>query len=154
MYYSGLSLIGAVETENPDATARLRIESWRNGLSLAKNNFFTGVGYNTLRYVKLNEGFSKETGEHSAGGFDSSLLTILATMGIFGFLAFIWIYWTILKNCFHNWRDKKASPLMRGLGLGSFAGILSLFLVNALFVNSLLFYPLLVFVWIAGGMNE
>ena len=56
---------------------------------------------NTLRFVQFEEGLITNSEEHSAGGSDSSLLTILATTGIFGLLAFIWL---MASAVFVSWK--------------------------------------------------
>lgn len=152
--------------ENPDATARLRIKSWQQTLELIQMRPFLGNGYNTLRYVKHNEGFVENTELHSASGSDSSLLTILATTGILGIIPFIMIYYRILKTAFIQWRQKtipstriqkkphlKTSAYFQGFNLGMFAGTLAL-LVHSFFVNSLLFPQILIFFWICVGISQ
>jgi O-antigen ligase len=61
-----------------------KIENYKEGLSLFVKKPFFGYGYNNLSSIrKINIPQS-----HSNSGFDSSLLTILVTTGIFGFLIF------------------------------------------------------------------
>ncbi len=137
--------------ENPDATARLRIKSWEQTLQLIAKRPLLGSGYNTLRYIKFNEGFVGDTQIHSASGSDSSLLTILATTGILGFIPFILLYWRLFSQTIQNWRQKKSAPPARGYAFGLLAGLISLF-IHSLFVNSLLFPPILLFTWLAAGL--
>lgn len=137
--------------ENPDPTARLRILSWNQTLDLIQKRPFLGSGYNTLKYVKYNEGFVANTDVHSASGSDSSLLTILATTGILGLIPFLLLYWNALKLAFQNWKNKKLPLAWQGYGLGIFAGIIGL-LVHSLFVNSLLFPQIMIFFWVSLGM--
>lgn len=139
--------------ENPDATARLRLKSWQQTLELIQTRPLLGSGYNTLPYIKHNEGFIKDTQVHSASGSDSSLLTILATTGIFGLIPFLIIYWRILKTAFTNWRNQKITPYLQGFNLGMLAATLCL-LVHSLFVNSLLFPQILIFLWICVGLLQ
>lgn len=153
--------------ENPDATARLRIISWNQTLELIQKRPLLGSGYNTLKYVKYNEGFVEDPSVHSASGSDSSLLTILATTGILGLLPFLLLHWNLLKLSFQNWRShsdrlpgtpqngvgrNKTIPLQwQGYGLGIFAGFIGL-LLHSLFVNSLLFPQILIPLWISAGL--
>lgn len=141
--------------ENPDATARLRIKSWQQTLELIQMRPIFGSGYNTLRYVKHNEGFVEDTEVHSASGSDSSLLTILATTGIAGLIPFLMIYYRIIKTAFTNWQQKKQPlpPYWKGYSLGMLAATFSL-LTHSLFVNSLLFAQIMIFFWIAVGLLE
>jgi len=137
--------------QNPDPTARLRIKSWQQSIELFQKQPLLGYGYNTLTYAKLNEGFVADTTIHSASGSDSSLLTIAATTGIFGLLTFLAIYILVLKKSFTNAYKKNLSKFHQGLGLGLFAGILSL-IIHAIFVNSLLFPQILIHFWIMLGI--
>jgi O-antigen ligase len=141
--------------ENPDATARLRIQSWEQTWELIYERPLLGSGYNTLRYAKYNEGFVQAPDIHSASGSDSSLLTILATTGLIGIIPFIWFYCEILLAAFRGYKkhDKKTPSILCGLSLGLFTGIISL-LIDSLFVNSLLFPQILIPLLIAVGINQ
>lgn len=136
--------------ENPDPTARLRIQNWEQTLFLISQKPFLGHGYNTLTYAKLNEGFVKDEDVHSASGSDSSLLTILATTGIFGLLFFLIFYLIVLKDTIQSWRTTTSST-QKGLALGLFAGTVAL-LVHSNFVNSLLFPQIMIFFFIILGI--
>lgn len=138
-------------SENPDATARLRIQSWNQTLELIQKRPLFGSGYNTLPYVKYNEGFVSNSAVHSASGSDSSLLTILATTGIFGLGAFIWLYWNMLKLAWKKWHDKKIPAVWQGYSLGIFTGLLAI-LGHSFFVNSLLFPQIMIFIFIGTGL--
>ncbi|MCA9374270.1 O-antigen ligase family protein [Candidatus Peregrinibacteria bacterium] len=134
--------------DTPDPTAALRLESWRQTWSLIEKRPILGSGYNNLRTVNHQEGFTKEESTHSGSGSDSSLLTIGATTGILGFIPFILIYIFALTSSFQIWRNNKNTPLNRGYALGILGGMFAL-LVHSIFVNSLLFAPILLFFWIA-----
>jgi len=163
--------------QTPDPTARLRIESYNQTLYLIEKRPLLGVGYNNLRAVNHQEGFVTAKDIHSAGGSDSSLLTILATTGIIGFIPFILIYLIALRQAWQNARrtSKARTPqallfsaskarssfevcdssctAKHGFALGLFGGIIAL-LVHSLFVNSLLYSPILIYFWIALGLNN
>jgi O-antigen ligase len=151
-------------SDSTDPTAALRLISWNQTLQLIEQRPLLGNGYNTLKYVKFNEGFVDDTAVHSASGSDSSILTILATTGILGLIPFIMLYWNALLLAWKNFRNKKPAPptgpasatstaLSRGYGLGIFAGICGL-LVHSIFVNSLLFPQIMIFFWISVGLNR
>lgn len=146
--------------ENPDPTARLRIKSWDQTLLLILKKPWFGSGYNTLRSVKVQEGFVENTEVHSASGSDSSILTILATTGILGLVPFLWLYWSILATAFKTWRKKTMAIQQskinesfsgRGYGLGLLAGMIGL-VGHSFFVNSLLFPHIMIFIWILAGI--
>lgn len=121
-----------------DETARLRLVSWQNALTVVRDHPVTGIGYNTYRFVQVDYGFLKDSTEHSAGGSDSSLLTILVTTGPLGVLTYLWIVWSSLSIAWSSYRSKTASAFTKGLGLGALAGLVGL-LVHSVFINSLLF---------------
>lgn len=122
---------------NLDETARLRIVSWQNALTVYRDYPLTGIGYNTYRYVQVTYGFQKDAAEHSAGGSDSSLLTILVTTGPVGLAAYLWMLWASLSMAWSSFR-RGATNLVRGLGFGAVGALLSV-IVHSFFLNSLLF---------------
>jgi O-antigen ligase len=132
-------------SENPDPTARLRIQNWEQTIYLISQNPILGHGYNTLPYVKLSEGFVSSEEIHSASGSDSSLLTVLATTGILGLLPFLLFYFLLLRDSLQSWL-KKPDALLSGLSLGLFSGLLAL-LVHCNFVNSLFFPQIMIYLF-------
>jgi len=152
MYHSATSILFDTAA-NPDPTARLRVESWQNAMILVKKYPIIGTGYNTYKYVSKKEGLLKDVEAHHASGSDSSLLTIFATTGILGFLPFVIIFIIILKESLDNFRNKKLKNFNRGYSLGVFGGTITM-LLHSIFVNSLLYVPLMIFYWIAIGIME
>ena len=134
-----------------DVTAQKRIESWSSIIFLASEHPLLGVGYNTLRYAQLEVGLITDPGEHSAGGSDSSLLTILATTGIVGLLAFVWLSVSAVALSWKVFAAQHNNEFSRGLGLGMIGGLAALF-AHSQFVNSLLYPHILAMVWIVLGM--
>ena len=121
---------------DPADSASLRLVSWGDTLKIAKDNFWFGVGFNTFRYVQKQYGFI-EPGEddvHSGAGSDSSLLFVLATTGIFGFLVYLFALILPALEAF----SKKNNGWLVILAL-----IVS-FLLESQFINSL-FYPQIMF---------
>jgi O-antigen ligase len=145
MWHSAQSLIQEDTATLPDATARLRIESWQNAWVIIEDHPVLGVGYNTYAFVQKDYGFVKRLEKHSSTGSDSSILTIWATTGTIGLLAYLWLlgtlFWTLWTNKKHN-----------AFALGSFTGLTGL-LIHSIFVNSLLFSPLLVFLYPMIGLG-
>lgn len=131
--------------ENPDPTARLRIENWNQTLQLISEKPLLGHGYNNLAAVKLQQGFIIDEAGHSASGSDSSFLTITATTGFLGLIFFVYSYFLIIRQSIKSWL-KGSSNLQKGLGFGLFASALGL-IVHANFVNSLLFPQIMIFFW-------
>mgnify|MGYP003692564549 CR=1 FL=1 len=123
------------DTDEIDPTAKLRFKSWRDSFELYRKYPVMGIGFNTYRYKASEEGIVDEN-YFSAGGADSTLLTILVTTGTLGALAFVWIWWQLFLT--HLQRFFYSKQNFRSINLGFSAGIASL-LVHSLFVNSLLF---------------
>ena len=104
-----------------------RLENYKQGFFVFKKNPLLGVGFNTYRYARRDyELVSEEKWQtsHSTAGADSSLLFVLATTGILGFLSYLWLYFKTLRG-FKN--------------IVIIASVLAI-LVHSFFLNSL-FYP-------------
>lgn len=115
------------------ATINARVESWNNALIIFKDHPFFGVGFNAYRYAQRDYGFLGEQWQESnaGAGADSSLLFVLATTGIIGFLTYLGIWWKIL-------RIGNLTILASALAI----------LIHSLFLNSL-FYPwVMAWMWI------
>ena len=134
-----------------DATAKMRLENYKEAQEIIEDNWLIGVGYNNLRAVREAYGQVLDVKSHAAGGFDSTFLTILATTGVFGLFVYLWLCFRILKEAFKQFWDKKSSPVLRGLGLGIFAGFLSL-VAHSQFVNSLLYPHIMLYLWFVLGL--
>lgn len=148
-YETAQSMFNPYSVDTPDATARFRIESWKEGIDLFREKPFIGHGFNTLRYIQAQRGLT-EWKSHNAGGIDSSLLTLLVTTGIIGLTLFMIFLSQILLKTYHNYQQD-SDILNSGLNLGYFCGIIGL-LVHSFFVNSLLFPFIMIFLWIFGGI--
>jgi len=142
-----LSAVVLRETDEVDATAKLRVISWQKSFSLWKKYPIIGVGYNTYRYKAAEEGIVDEN-DFSAGGSDSTLLTVLVTTGILGFLAFLYFYFSLwLGNLIRYFKTK--NPFY----LGFVAGISGLF-IHSVFVNSFLFPLIFMPVMVVAGLLD
>lgn len=124
------------------ASVTSRIESMDHAILIIKDNPLFGVGFNMYRFAQDRYGFatkSKFTETHSAAGTDNSFLFILATTGVIGFTVYILMWGKIITASLKNY-----------VFLGSAVGLF----VNAVFVNSL-FYPfVMLWMWILLGLME
>lgn len=132
-----------------DETAQLRLQSWRNALTVVADHPWVGVGYNTYRYVQVDYGFLKDPAEHSAGGSDSSFLTILVTTGLVGLVGYLAL---LVRTLAVTWRTSQTArdPTQRALGYGLLAGLVAL-IVHGQFVNGLLYPHLMEIQWVLLG---
>lgn len=143
-YDLGVS-IGSVFGENyqlPDPSGRIRFLSWQEGYNLFIDSPIIGQGYNAFAHASSEIGKLKDPKVHAASGSDSSLLTILATTGIVGFIPFVSIY---IFLAIHAWKNRQNS-----IQLAYFCAICGLFL-HSVFVNSLLFPLIMAQFWIVSG---
>lgn len=132
-----------------DETAQARVESWQKALTIFKNNFLFGTGFNTYRFVQSKQGnfaYDNPQGGHSGSGTDSSILLVAATTGIFGLSFFLLLIFTILDI---TSRSLKTSYL----GLASFSSLLAI-LVHSQFVNSFFFPQIMLLIWFIVGLNH
>ena len=127
-----MSSIVLGNTDEIDATAKLRLQSWGKSVILWEKYPILGVGYNTYRYRAAEEGIVNE-GDFAAGGSDSTLLTVLVTTGFIGLMAFLWFYIHFWWRAWLRFYIGKST-----LDLGFVAGW-SAILVHSVFVNSMLF---------------
>jgi O-antigen ligase len=141
---SAYSLV--VKTEKTlDPTSYLRLKSWEVGINLFKKHPFLGVGYNNLPYLQKTE-WTFLTDSHASSGIDSSLLTVLASSGIFGLFFYLWIFFGIIKNLI-----QKTNPFKIGIIFGIFCLFIHSIFVNTLFFNLILPF---FFGFISLGLNN
>lgn len=141
-------ILGAVSL---DITAQMRLESFSQAYEIIKDYPIIGTGYNTLRFVRQDYGQVEGPKQMTAGGFDSSFLTILATTGIIGFMVYLWLCFSILKESLKSFLRKRSPPVLRGLALGILAGFLGL-IIHSQFVNSLFYPHIMVYLWFILGL--
>jgi len=125
---SGNTILGITRT----FSAIARVENYKETINIYKNYPLTGTGYNNLCLAKSQTSGLFNISSHACSGSDSSLLFILATTGIVGFLIFVNLLFQMAKTM---WTIPKGKM---------FLSIMVATLVHSLFSNSM-FYP-----WILG----
>lgn len=115
-------------------SAIAKVDNYQTTLKIFSKSPVFGIGYDNMciayqKYIGL-QSFSS----HACSGSDSSLLFILATTGVVGFIVFIYSIWHIAYGLKHSTYSSILIPSSLAL------------LVHSLFSNSL-FYP-----WIMGWM--
>ncbi len=136
---------------NTDATSRLRLESWQNAITVIKEHFWLGSGYNSYKYAQWKLGLINDIDLHHSTGSDSTLLNIFATTGLFGIISYLWFYGKAWITAFLQSSSSPTFQSSYNLGL---TGALIAILAHATFVNSLLFAHILVFFWISLGLSS
>jgi O-antigen ligase len=128
-----------------------RINNYAGALHIISYNPLIGVGFNTYRYAKQYYGF-KENGSnipsHADAGVDNSFLFVIATTGIVGLASYLWIWFTILKKALMFFKKKNHIG-----GVVVFSSGIAI-CIDALFINSLFFAPLMLWLWTLVGLME
>jgi len=132
-------------------TGLARINNWMYSIELIKNKPIFGYGFNLLRSVQepvstqpVGSQFS-----HASAGVDNSFLFILVTTGIIG--AVVWTYLLVSMGKMGISLMKYKKNAMLG---ETYVLTLSAICIHGLFVNSL-FYPwIMIWMWILSGFVE
>ena len=138
------------------ASTGARLESARIAVEIIKENPVLGVGFNSYKYAQIRYGFrDKESAlkSHADAGTDNSFLFILATTGIAGFASYLYLLFTILKQAFKSYktyREKNIEYYLAIIVITSFVGII----VNSMFINSLFYPPIMLWMWILVGLLD
>lgn len=131
---------------DPADSAHFRLLSWQKTVEIARDYFWTGVGFNAFRYAQADYGFfdyRQPLGGHAGAGSDSSWLLVLATTGIFGFLSYVFLYGVLLLRAWAKRRE--------AVGLALLAVLVGL-TFEANFINSLFFPPIMAWLWAVAGL--
>lgn len=125
------------------ASSEARLESAREALTVFRNNPILGIGFNAYKYASDRYGFIEESRfpSHASSGTDNSFLFVLATTGVFGFIAYIYLWFKIISLSF----SKKEAVL--------FSSSIAL-LFSSLFINSLFYTFIMLWMWILLGLEE
>lgn len=125
-----------------------RIENTKQTLVVYKKNPVFGVGFNNFRYAR--ERYIQKDwlpyASHAGAGSDNSLALILATTGIPGLVAYLFLLYKILKLGVVN---LKKNPFAWILVL-SLTGLI----FNSFLLNSLLYSFIMIWIWILAGLTE
>lgn len=122
------------------ASSEARLESVNNALKIIKDKPLTGVGFNAYRYAQVRYGFRNIEGSslsHADAGTDNSFLFILATTGVFGFLAFLYLLFKILSVSLKESKKEKSS-LNKTISIIIFSALIGI-IINSFFINSLFY---------------
>ena len=123
-----------------DPSGAARVISYKRGLDLVKKHWLVGVGYNAYGYALVKDGLysSADLSSHSSQGSDNSLLNILATTGIVGFILFIWFGFALIIKVWKIWNQDPSSNWLAGVVF-----CFSIAWVAGSFFNNALFFPFL-----------
>lgn len=116
-----------------------RILNWQNAAKLINKYPLSGVGFNTLRYVRINVVALPQNWltSHSAAGVDNSYLFVAATTGLIGLSIFLYFLFILFK----------------GISITGKTVLIAIF-VHSLFLNSLFFPSILVWFWLIAALEK
>lgn len=125
-----------------------RVSTAEEALTIIRENPLYGVGFNAYRFAQNRQGFGGPNWEisHGGAGTDNSFLFVLATTGIIGLAAFLWLIYRLFSLGFKKLKKNKYSIVLISL----IAGLI----FNSLFVNSFFYVLVLEWVWILAGLTE
>jgi O-antigen ligase len=126
-----------------------RIESAKAAIKIIQENPIIGVGFNAYRYVMFDYGIvsdAKWETTHSGAGTDNSFLFVLATTGVIGLAAYLFL---IYKAYFLAKLKLKKNRF--GVVL---IAVLAGLIIDSFFVNSLFYVYIMEFLWIYLALTE
>lgn len=125
-----------------------RVENWQEGMRLFLKSPIIGYGFDMLRAIpRATTTSANSYVSNAAGGVDNSIVFILVTTGVIGIVAFGYLWKNFIALA------QRVRKKNRALSMFYFAMLIGVF-VHSLFVNSM-FYPLiLVWVWILTAVVE
>lgn len=139
-------VIGAVTL---DDTSQARIISWKNAVSIFKNQPLFGVGFNNYRYAQEKYQLYDDPNQvelHSSSGSDSSILLVAATTGLIGLFLFLTLLGTLLTTAIKK-SSKEPVKLI-------FLSVLVSLIIHSQFVNSFFFPQISVLFWFIFGLSQ
>ena len=120
-------------------SSEARLDSARLAFTIFKENPIFGVGFNAYKYARQRYGSTISETSHADATTDNSFLFVLATTGVIGLAAYIFMWFKLLK-------ENKNSALILSSSIALFAG--------SLFVNSLFYSFIMYWMWIILGLRE
>lgn len=129
-----------------------RIGSMERAISLIREKPLVGHGFNILRFVARDRSWIDESvaPSRAGAGLDTSMFFVGATTGVVGMIVYGWLWVRLFQLGLAGLRGKEQTREEAA----TYIAILSAALVHSLFINSL-FYPwVMMWLWIATGILE
>lgn len=132
-------------------SSKARITTSENALIIFQRNPLFGVGFNAYRYAQkryhfLSPNQSNITADHGGAGTDNSFLFVLATTGIIGFAAYLYLLWQIVLLSKNTITKNMFAPVI-------IASLVALS-IDSFFINALFFPYIMIWMWIVIGLGE
>jgi O-antigen ligase len=131
-------------------SSEARVQTLQESLKVIQKSPVYGIGFNAYRYSENQLGLISGPNwevSHGGAGSDNSFLFVLATTGVIGFIAYLYLLFKIfsLRN-----NNLKGGNQFRIVLISSLAGLI----VNSLFINSLFYVFILEWIWILAAFTE
>lgn len=138
----GTNLLRTVSSE-------ARITSMKYGLYIFEKNPVLGVGFNAYRYAQnkylgLNNIYWQTT--HAGAGTDNSFIFVLATTGVVGFTAYLYLILNIFNLSKINLTKNRYAAVL-------FSSLFGL-LISSIFINSFFYVFILEWIFILAALTE
>jgi O-antigen ligase len=129
-------------------SSQARLKTVDQALSIIKENYVYGVGFNAYRYAQNEKGLNNIEWKvtHSGAGTDNSFLFAAATTGIVGLFVFILLLLKLLKLGVVNLKKNDYSLALIAVTLG--------LIVCAFFINSLFYVLILEWIFLIAALTE
>jgi putative inorganic carbon (HCO3(-)) transporter len=113
-------------SQSLDNSSATRLSLWNNAMDVFSNNVWTGAGFNTYAYMRLNK---RSDGAYYADTHNY-FVKVLVETGVLGMCLFLWLLFRMLADSyllFHHAKD----PFYASLGLGAIGWIVCSIVANA-----------------------
>jgi putative inorganic carbon (hco3(-)) transporter len=130
-----------------------RTEAAKQAINIFFDHPLFGIGFNAYRYVQREYGFADDSNwqvSHSGAGTDNSFLFVLATTGLVGFGAFVYLWYTLISKTYMTYKSTKTNNFKKMLSILILSSVAGLF-VDSLFINALFFPYILLWLWVVLG---
>jgi len=126
-----------------------RLQTAQHALKIIQDHPIIGIGFDSYRYAQERYHFTAINPQfqaHSAAGEDTSLLFVFATTGIIGLVAYLYLWFQLVKKAKLSYRKNRFALIF----IASTAGLF----INALFINSLFYPEIMLWMWLMAGLMK
>lgn len=146
-FYGYTQAVSKPRNINREVSASSRLSTWQQGIKIFKQSPIIGVGFNSYRYALRQYNLAEDDFNNTRGASanDSSLLFVLTTTGLAGFITYLTFLYLVIK--------RGLSVFFSGNYFGAVvvAGIGGL-LIHSIFNNTLFYPPILA--WMALCLSQ
>lgn len=131
-------------------SSKERLDTALTAVQIITRNPVLGIGFNSYRYAQIKYRYRNAltpNPSHADSGADNSLLFIAATTGLAGLVSYLYFWYATLKKLFRE--NRKKLNYFTVMVLSSAAGLF----IDSQFVNSLFYWPLMLWLWAILGIT-